>query len=651
MRRAATTPALSAPRLVALALAGSTALTLTVPTMGATAQAAARRPGTTITVLTGNPGGQVPVHQLGVNHRFVSDGHGMWDPVNNRPEPVVMDRLRAAGVNAIRYPGGIVGNLFDWKKAIDRPDVPEYSRGCQTHGQWTPKGYGRVRGNHYGVDEHMEVVEKLGAEAILMIPSITETPADAADWVEYMNSPDDGPADRNPNGGVDWAYVRGENGHPRPYNVRWWEVGNEQRVIHQRYWMSRDKAVALRQYANGADVAIDNEMLGRNCFHWNRGSRSNGNPDQVFELLYTPAVNVHDVTVLDHNVPVPAWHAAGPGGLEAAGPTDQVFEVDEAAGTVKFGDDLHGAVLPPGLRVRASYRSVHPSVFTFIKRMREVDPSIKACVTWGLQPFIKVARNRKYNCFAVHAYTHFGSEGVSRWKSPVDGHDQHMLGAKRERNFVAKIKHALPRNVALALTEFGTLRGNRKVYPEWASSMTHATYMATMWINWINLGIPLAAGSDMLAKADRAMLGPAPDFAMTAEALTRRAIKPLFVPSSRKLGVRVTGNPVRHVGPRDSYPSLDVVATRTGRREVRMLVVNRHPSRGVRARVDLRGFASRGVAFLSRVNGASFRSRNTARATEVHLRNDRRRIKRTGFVETFPAHSVTVIRVPAGRRR
>jgi alpha-L-arabinofuranosidase len=649
MRHVPIRSALPATRLVAVALAGSTALTLAIPTLGATAQAAARhRPGTTITVLAGNPRGQVPVHQLGVNHRFVSEGHGMWDPATNQPVPRVMDRLRAAGVNAIRYPGGIVGNLFDWKKAIDRPDLDRFDRGCQTHGQWTPEGFGRVRGNHYGVDEHMEVTEKLGAEAIMMIPSITETPGDAADWVEYMNSPDDGPNGKNPNSGTDWAYVRGLNDHPRPYNVRWWEVGNEQRVIHQRYWMSRDKRVALHQYANGAKVAINNEMLGRNCFHFDKGSRSSGNPGQVFELLYTPAQNV-SVQVLSGTGQVLDWTEAP---LAGAGPNDHVFEVNPSEGTVRFGNGSQGAVLPKGLKVRASYLSVHPGVFSFIKRMREVDPSIKACVTWGLLPFVKVAGNRKYNCFSVHAYTHFGSEGVGRWQSPIDGHDQHMLGTERERHFVSNIKRALPRNVAIALTEFGTLRGDRAVYPEWAGSMTHATYMASMWVNWINLGIPLAAGSDMLAKKDRAVLGPAPDFAMSAEALTREAIKPLFVPSSRKLGVKVVGNPVRHPSVRnaDSYRSLAVVATRTHKREVRLLVVNRHPSAQVRARVDLRGFASRRVAFVSRVNGASFRSRNTARVTEVHLRSDRQRIKRGGFVETFPAHSVTVIRVPAGRR-
>ena len=48
--------------------------------------------------------------------------------------------------------------------------------------------------------------------------------ADAADLVEYCNAPNNG---SNPNGGTDWAAVRAQNGHPQPYGVRLFEIGNE----------------------------------------------------------------------------------------------------------------------------------------------------------------------------------------------------------------------------------------------------------------------------------------------------------------------------------------------------------------------------------------------------------------------------------------
>lgn len=46
----------------------------------------------------------------------------------------------------------------------------------------------------------------------------------AADWVEYCNAPNDG---SNPNGGIDWAAERARRGRNEPWNVHYWEIGNE----------------------------------------------------------------------------------------------------------------------------------------------------------------------------------------------------------------------------------------------------------------------------------------------------------------------------------------------------------------------------------------------------------------------------------------
>ena len=46
---------------------------------------------------------------------------------------------------------------------------------------------------------------------------------DAADLVEYLNAPQGS----HPNGGTAWADVRAKNGHPEPYGIRYFEIGNE----------------------------------------------------------------------------------------------------------------------------------------------------------------------------------------------------------------------------------------------------------------------------------------------------------------------------------------------------------------------------------------------------------------------------------------
>ena len=642
MRRAAIRIAFPATRLVVVGLAGCVAFSLATP---ASSQAAVKRAGnkTTIVVSAARPKGRVPVQQLGVNHRFLGDGSGAWDAAADQPNPVAVQRLRTAGVSNIRYPGGIVGNLFDWKQSVGD------NRGCQTNARLRPQGFKAAQGTSYGLDEHMELANAVGAEAIMMVPFVTGTPSDAADWVEYMNSPADGVGGSNPNGGTDWAEERAQNGHPAPYGVRWWEIGNEQRVVAERFWMSPNRRRALHQYANGDTVRIQDEMLGRDCSHPVTGSVSNGRPNQAFQMLYKP-VKPGSVTVevLGAASGV-TWHQVAT--LDQSNGTDPAYVVNEDNGTVRFGDGNNGAILPKGAQVRVSYTTVHAGVFAFMKAMRKVDPRIKACATWDRKGFIRLARKRKYNCLSVHAYTHFFGRKSPNGITALDGYDQSMLGATREASFVREIKRALPRRVSLAVTEFGTIAGDKQDHPELAASMTRAAYMASNWVSWLDMAIPFAVGGNLVGARSGGVLGKPPDFIMSAEALTRSAIRPLFAAGNRRLRTRVLDNPVRNptVPIGGTYRGLSVAATKTRSGDLRILVVNRLPGDRIRSKVSLRGFNSRRVADVKVVNGRTFTAFNTSTAKRVRIRTDRRHIGRDGFTQVFQPHSVTVIEVPSRR--
>ena len=637
---------LAAVRLTTAAVLCSSALVLTTPGAQPAEAAGSRPQGTTITIDDGHTRGRVGPNLLGVNHRFVHLGHGLWDPEADAQHPRAVRNLKAAQEKSVRYPGGSVANLFDWKKSIG--DV----KGCQVNGRAQAGGYSRAVGQGYGPDEHMQVMEQVGAQTVMMLPWVTETPSDAADWVEYMNSPADGEGGSNPRGGVDWAQRRADNGHQAPYGVRVWEIGNEQRTQSQRYWMSPNTGKALRQYANGGERRFTDEALGRGCHHPRSGMPSNGNAGQVFQLLYPPAApgSVQVNVGPDHE----PWREVTSEELAVAAPEAKVYVVDASDGEVRFGDNVNGAVPPEGRVVRASYRSVHKGVFAFSRAMKQVDRSINVCPSWGLEAFVRVAGDRRYGCFAVHAYTNFTREKTHPWRSALAGHDLHMLGTRHERAFVAGIKRKLPSGVKIAMTEFGAIHGDPRRYPSWFASMTRATYMASMWVSWLDLRIPWAVGSDMITPTNRGLLADRPNFTMSAEALTRRALQPVLSPGARTLDVTLRGNPVRRPRVRSgnltarTYGALAVAATRAPGRALQVMVVNRLPRDGqaVRATVNLDRFRSRGRAYVSRVNGPSFRSRNTPAVRRVTLRTSRQRIGAQGFRHVFPAHSVTVFRIP-----
>jgi alpha-N-arabinofuranosidase len=130
-------------------------------------------------------------------------GAGVWDPKQKTSVRQTADSAKQAGAVILRFPGGCGTHHYNWKNAI-----------------------GKNREHFlYGLDEFLKTCEEIGAEAVITVSYFIGTEQDAADLAEYLFSPYDG---SNPNGGIDWAEERSENGHPSPYsNVKYFEIGNE----------------------------------------------------------------------------------------------------------------------------------------------------------------------------------------------------------------------------------------------------------------------------------------------------------------------------------------------------------------------------------------------------------------------------------------
>lgn len=135
--------------------------------------------------------------------RYSAQGAGLWDPVGRRPVPEMLEVIRNTGPGSLRWPGGCGAHLFNWKQAVG----PVESRPRQP----------------FGLAEFLQVAEKTGAVPVITLADYWGDEGDFADLVEYLNVP----VGVNPNGGIDWAAVRAKQGHAAPYDVRWFEFGNE----------------------------------------------------------------------------------------------------------------------------------------------------------------------------------------------------------------------------------------------------------------------------------------------------------------------------------------------------------------------------------------------------------------------------------------
>jgi len=594
------------------------------------------QPTTTILVDTAQTRGPASTQLLGANHRYNDNGSGLWNPRTWAPYKPFVDGAQRVGLDSLRFPGGTIGNTYDWKRAIGD------DRGCQIDGRGSAStGFKSItHGLSFGPDEFMSTVQKLGVDPLIMVSFVRETPAGAADWVEYMNSPADGDA-TNPDGGVDWAEVRAANGHPEPYGVTHWEIGNEQHHLESRHWLSADAEVAAREYADGATPWIADEPLGKDCSHPVEGVASDGTPDQVFEVLYPP-VDPSAVQLYADGRPNP-WRQVAD--LGTTRPRARVYELRPDSGEIVFGDGTHGRIPAEGRTFHVSYTSVHQGFFDFAAAMKAVDPSIDVCASFGRVSFVNDAAGRPFDCLTTHLITTL-TKSDTHWADALEGHDRMMLAVGQRRKGAVKLQHALPPETPLWFTEAAAIAGDRSAFPTWATSATQAAYMATMWGDWMELGIGWGMSS-IFVGGDRAVLGPRPNVAYSAEAVTREAISPMFQAGGEVLGADVSGNPVRQPeGMERSYDALAVTATRSPDGVVHVMVVNRLPTDAVTATLDVAGLSST-VADVRAVRADDFTASNKGDAPpEVRLETDELPIGPEGLTYDFPPTTTTVISLP-----
>lgn len=125
---------------------------------------------------------------------------GLW-----RPDAVQAIRELSPGV--IRF-GGSALETYEWDHCVGSWD--ERAPFAQTY-------WGGIEENFVGVEEFVQLCRAVGAEPLICLRWSGKQPADAAAEVEYFNGPADTPGGRH----------RAQNGHPDPYRVKYWQIGNE----------------------------------------------------------------------------------------------------------------------------------------------------------------------------------------------------------------------------------------------------------------------------------------------------------------------------------------------------------------------------------------------------------------------------------------
>ena len=157
-----------------------------------------------------------------------------------RPEVIAVLKSLRSGV--YRWPGGNFVSAHEWRDAIGNPDQrPPYMDSV----------WNALQPNDVGTDEFIALCRLVDVEPYITVNSGFGDARSAAEYVEYANSPATTP----------WGSKRAANGHPEPYRVKFWNIGNEMWGDWQYGYMSLAQYVVKHNFFAKAMRMVDPSII------------------------------------------------------------------------------------------------------------------------------------------------------------------------------------------------------------------------------------------------------------------------------------------------------------------------------------------------------------------------------------------------------
>ena len=632
---------------------------------------------------------------IGINHRYAFNGYGSFDSTKMEMKEEFTDLYKEAGFGSIRYPGGTISNLFRWKDTIgDKED-----RVNQIHGFYNNPNQGGIAPN-FGLTEVADFAyrDDVQSEIVYVYGFGRGSAQDAADLVEYLNAP----AGSNPGGGVAWADIRKANGHEEPYNVRYFEIGNENNqggddgTASQQYWMSKVEGGAEKAYVEGG-VASFTKQYAVKKDDWNKtASVSDGTANQVRYMRYA---NPNPMTGKDGKTLVENFEAVQKGSvevwvgtdgegnnhkweivdsLENAGANDKKVTIDYRDGSIHFGDGTHGKIPDKGQQIYVTYKVDRDGFVDVSKAMKDMTAEINeinaksgsaekaSCYvysSWETKGFIdKMAAgnwNDYYDGLTIHPYC--GDPGADQDKGAF--YDSAMrlaenVGIQKVKNYV----NMLPQGKVPVISEYGIFRSTSPLL----RSQTHAVYIAKVLMEYVRLGSPYiqkhclvdwySSGADSLGPTQQAVIQAVPQTGAnqgTGEGNFRFFSTPsakvfeLFSNSFAK-GTKVVGTEFEHVETlANGTKAYSAIASKGDDGTLYVTVVNTDRENDKKLRVKVDGVDLTGKTVeVQTLAGESFVDENSlAEPDKVTIENSTVTAEGTDLELTAKAHSVMSITV------
>lgn len=119
-----------------------------------------------------------------------------------------IELARELKIPVVRWPGGNYVSGYNWEDGIG----PKELRPARKDLAWN-----QIETNHMGTDEYVKLCRLIGAENFICINAGTGTLDQARHWAEYCNVEK----------GTYYSDLRRKYGNEKPFNVKYWALGNE----------------------------------------------------------------------------------------------------------------------------------------------------------------------------------------------------------------------------------------------------------------------------------------------------------------------------------------------------------------------------------------------------------------------------------------
>jgi alpha-N-arabinofuranosidase len=203
--------------------------------------------------------------------------------------PHVTALLKELNMPVVRWPGGTYVLEYDWEKGVgakqERPTVPTFA-------------WGGVDNFQFGTDEFLEWCRQVGTIPYINFNMGNQvyggSLGDALNWLEYVNGSEK----------TVFGQKRAKNGHPKPYNVPYWCIGNENYLPAGRQNGETAQIYSDKLYLWAStikNIYPDVSLLGvGHTYHWNDTVlRQNGQLMDFLTLHFYMRANVKDDVLED----------------------------------------------------------------------------------------------------------------------------------------------------------------------------------------------------------------------------------------------------------------------------------------------------------------------------------------------------------------